>query len=70
MKEEKVFRCPVADITCPYFNCGNCSMYPEDNPLLECDDAMYFADESNTDYYDYFDESGFDPYLGCYTDDC
>lgn len=55
---KKVFECP----TCPYCKYGNCSMYPENNPILECDAYYnnYFEDE----------EIGFDPYLGCYTDDC
>ena len=66
MKEEKVFECPVADVTCPYYKYGNCSMYPEENPILECDEASYYAEE--TDDCDY--EVGFDPYLGCYTDNC
>ena len=65
--EEKVFECPVADVTCPYFKYGNCSMYPEENPILECDEASYAYD---TGYYDDSLEVGFDPYLGCYTDDC
>ena len=63
----KVFECPVADVFCPYFKDGNCSMYPEENPILECDDASAYYDEYEDDC-DY--EVGYDPYLGCYTDDC
>lgn len=69
MKEEKVFECPAVDVTCPYYKYGNCSMYPEENPILECDEAAYYAEETD-DYDDCDYEVGFDPYLGCYTDDC
>lgn len=70
-KKEKVFECPADDFTCPYYKDGNCSMYPEENPLLECDEAAYYSEEADTDYYDYCDyEVGYDPYLGCYSDDC
>lgn len=69
MNEEKVFVCPVADVFCPYFKDGNCSMYPEENPILECDDAAYYAEEDyDSDDCDY--EVGYDPYLGCFSDDC
>ena len=59
--------CPVNDFTCPYCgNHGNCMMYPEEMPWENCDEAMAYVEE--TDDCDY--EIGFDPYLGCYTDDC
>jgi hypothetical protein len=60
---EKTFECPAADCTCPYYKYGNCSMYPESNPILECDEAAYYSDDC--DY-----EVGYDPYLGCFSDDC
>ena len=65
---EKTLECPVADCTCPYYKYGNCSMYPESNPILECDEAAYYNDESEIDDCDY--EVGYDPYLGCFSDDC
>lgn len=56
--------CPAWDITCPYFQNGSCRMSAmgDGDPLEECD--AFF------DYEDDVDECGFDPYLGCYTDDC
>lgn len=64
--EEKIFVCPVNDYACPYYKGGNCSMYPEDDPREECDEAGAYCEEfDDCDY-----ETGFDPYLGCYTDDC
>ena len=61
------FRCPTDDFTCPYYEKnGICVMFPENNPILECDEAMVYAEETNDCDY----ETGFDPYLGCYTDDC
>ena len=64
--EEKVFVCPASDYVCPYYKGGNCSMYPEYDPREECDEAWVYSEEfDDCDY-----EVGFDPYLGCYTDDC
>ena len=62
---EEKFVCPVSDFTCPYYKKGGyCSL---DFPIFECDEAAYYAEEED-DNCDY--ETGFDPYLGCYTDDC
>ena len=36
-------------------------------------ESLYYNDEWNDDeepFVDYADESGFDPYMGCYTGDC
>ena len=35
-------------------------------------ESLYYNDEWDEDeeYVDYSDESGFDPYMGCYTGDC
>ena len=62
----KMKKCPVCDMACPYINrSGNCVL---DNPAEECDEFAYYDDDPNCD--DDADETGFDPYLGCYTDDC
>ena len=55
--------CPTYDYECPYCKNGNCIMEEMEgaDPREECD-AFFDIDE---DY-----EMGFDPYLGCYTDDC
>jgi hypothetical protein len=59
----KMKKCPVCDVACPYINrFGECTL---DNPAEECDEFAYY-DEDEDDA----DETGFDPYLGCYTDDC
>lgn len=31
---------------------------------------MQFWDDEDEEFVDYADESGFDPYMGCYTGDC
>lgn len=46
--------CPADDFTCPYYKDGYCGL---ENAEQECDE-----------FYEL--EVGFDPYLGCYTDDC
>lgn len=76
----KVVFCPVNGWDCPYFDkAGHCTLYPEFDPRMECDDFAYFWDEdedyvvdSDEDYEpaDIDDDCGFDPYMGCYTDDC
>lgn len=49
--------CPADDFTCPYYVNGCCDL---ENAEQECDE-----------FYDFDElEVGFDPYLGCYTDDC
>jgi hypothetical protein len=57
-----MFKCPICDVTCPYIDrfC-NCAL---DHPENDCDEFAYY-DEEPDDL-----EIGFDPYLGCYTDDC
>lgn len=79
----KVVYCPANAWDCPYFTKeGYCSIYPEEDPIKECDDFAYFWEEGedyvvdteedeNINYEEEIDlECGFDPYLGCYTDDC
>lgn len=99
----KVVYCPANAWDCPYWKKdGTCSMYPEDDPIKECDDFAHFWEEgedyvcdTDEDYelmeyeaelrekenlreweiYEEIhrqcnDDCGFDPYLGCYTDDC
>ena len=54
--------CPTDDFVCPYYKDGYCFL---EDAEQECD--AFFGLEDGEDY---FIESGFDPYLGCYTDDC
>ena len=76
--------CPTCAFgDCPY--CDECDICHCANPADNCDDfGAYY--ESMDDYVgecyaeveqeaydeceDWNDECGFDPYLGCYTDDC
>lgn len=45
-KLKKVVYCPVNGYDCPYWQKdGTCSMYPEADPVKECDDFAYFWDE-------------------------
>lgn len=55
------FDCPINDYSCPYYIAGACRM---DYPTEECD-AFFGMEDVEGDY-----EMGFDPFLGCYTDDC
>lgn len=49
--------CPVCAWDCPYFDAnGCCMMYPDSDPLEECDDFAYFWDEGD-DYICYEDHS-------------
>lgn len=66
--KKTVFRCPTADFDCPYCDAdGYCSM---ENPIEECDDAANCADDDCYPIEIDDPDMGFDPYLGCYTDDC
>ena len=58
--------CPVNDYSCPYYIAGVCRMEVMEgvDPTEECD-AFFGMEDVEGDY-----EMGFDPYLGCYTDDC
>lgn len=58
--------CPIYDYSCPYCVRGDCCMEEMDgaDPREECD-AFFGMEDVEGDY-----EMGFDPYLGCYTDDC
>lgn len=78
----KVVYCPVNGWNCPYYDAnGCCMMYPDGDPLKECDDFATFWNEGDdyvVDLDDNEDEEpadidndcGYDPYLGCFTDDC
>lgn len=74
----KVIYCPVNGWDCPYYDAnGCCMMYPETDPIKECDDFAVFWDEEDdyvVDTDDEFDDCdndmGYDPYMGCFTDDC
>ena len=55
------FDCPINDYSCSYYIAGICHM---EYPTEECD-AFFEMEDVEGDY-----EMGFDPYLGCYTDDC
>ena len=58
--------CLANEFDCPYYGKGLCHIA---NPEEECDE-FYFDDEGEVDYDDNDLEMGFDPYMGCYSDDC
>lgn len=44
----KVIYCPVNGWDCPYYSKeGYCTMYPEDDPINECDDFAIFFDDGD-----------------------
>ncbi len=47
--------CPVNAWDCPYFDAnGCCMMYPDSNPLEECDDFYYiWGDDEEQDFICY-----------------
>lgn len=61
---------------CELRNCGYYYQDEEDNfPRCHYEDPIFPApceqEDDDNDYEDFYDdEVGFDPYLGCYTDDC
>ncbi len=38
---KKIVYCPVNGWDCPYYKENLCTMYPESNPLEECDDFFF-----------------------------
>ena len=43
MNKKKVIYCPANGWDCPYFNAnGCCMMYPDTDPIDECDDFAFF----------------------------
>ena len=69
----KVIYCPVNAWDCPYFDAnGCCMMYPDTDPIKECDDFAAVWDEGDNyivdpeeDYEPDVDETFYDPYMGC-----
>lgn len=69
----KVIYCPVNGWDCPYFDAnGCCMMYPDTDPIKECDDFASVWDEGDDyivdpeeDYEPDVDETFYDPYMGC-----
>lgn len=65
---------------CPY--CDQCNVCHIEDPMEDCDDFQAFFDSwdewlalddtPDDSFYEDWDnlECGFDPYSGCYTDDC
>ena len=51
--------CPVNGWDCPYYKeKGICGMYPDADPLLECDDFYFFwGDDDSMDYICYEDHT-------------
>lgn len=56
----KRFFCPVNGWDCPYFEHGGaCALVEQGcNPVDECDDAAFFADEELGDWFVWEDENG------------
>lgn len=51
-KNKGHIHCPVNGWDCPYYKKnGICGIYPDDDPLLECDDFYFFW--GNNDSMDY-----------------
>lgn len=64
--------CTVNGLDCPYYDEGLCHIA---DPIADCDDFAAFFEswedwESCDDIPDDVDETGYDPYLGCYTEEC
>lgn len=73
-------------IDCPYYYAKNDEKetchYPWDDGYAPCEvdepeetedideEEFDYEDEPEEDWNDADDDCGFDPYLGCYTDDC
>ena len=53
-------------VDCPYWKEG--SICTIGNPAAECDE--YQACMEDDGGWEYEEDEGFDPYLGCYTEDC
>ena len=68
-RDGKPIYCPSNDFDCPYYGKGLCHIA---EPEEECDEFCFVPpdDEEAYDDYDDVDETGFDPYMGCYSDDC
>ena len=75
VNEEKIY-CPVNGWDCPYFrDGGECGMMEDEGcgPLGECDDYDFFFGDDGMfpdEPDDIDDDCGYDPYMGCFTDDC
>ena len=64
--------CTVNGLDCPYYGEGLCHIA---DPIADCDDFAAFFEswedwESCDNIPDDVDETGYDPYLGCYTEEC
>jgi hypothetical protein len=60
--------CPNEDFECPYYKEGECTL---ENVEEECDDFYSIWGDEIEEPDEPFDlDCGFDPYMGCYTDDC
>lgn len=62
--------CPTDDFLCPYYGERLCHIK---EPYDNCDDYASFVKDWEKGYNDIpddVDETGYDPYLGCYTEDC
>jgi len=46
------------------------SLNDKDDSWIKSDEWHSTPQEEEEDYEDYYDECGFDPYMGCYTYDC
>ena len=63
---DELKECPVHDASCPYFHEGGCLL---DHPETDCDDYIAMM-EDPWEVDDCDDDTGYDPYEGCYTGDC
>lgn len=58
-KMSKVIYCPVNGWDCPYFDAnGCCMMYPDTDPIKECDDFAMFWEEGEDYIYNTDEDEG------------
>ena len=75
---DKAFLPAIEEFCLAQFENGNSLSAPADNIriiLLNTAEVLwdwetYHEDEAYDDDWDYNEDMGFDPYLGCFTDDC
>jgi hypothetical protein len=54
VEQNKIY-CPVNGWDCPYYKNSHCTMYPDHDPVDECDDFAFFWDKDD-DYISIEDE--------------
>lgn len=48
MNKKKIIYCPIEDFDCPYCDANACCMmYPDTDPINECDDFAFFWEKGD-----------------------